>query len=221
MESPSYYGHLTGYENLEVIRRLINVPVKNIDEVLGIVRLTNQKNKLVKNYSLGMKQRLGIAASLLAFPKLLILDEPTNGLDPAVIQEIRELIKQLPVKYGMTVIISSHLLSEIDQIATQVGIIQSGVLIFQDNIEKLRQKSKSVIKMRVSNLLESTKILLKNDIFSKVENNHLVLDTYTDEQIAQANQLIVNNNISVYRIEEEKRTLEDIFLELTAKGGSL
>jgi lantibiotic transport system ATP-binding protein len=220
VESPSYYGHLTGYENLEVIRRLINVPKQNIDEVLEIVRLTKQKDKLVKKYSLGMKQRLGIAASLLAYPKLLILDEPTNGLDPAGIQEIRELIKQLPSKYGMTVIISSHLLSEIDQIATQVGIIQKGNLIFQDKIEKLR-KSKSIVKMRVSNLAESYRILQSNNIISTIKNGCLVFNNCDDEKIAQANQLIVTNNIFVYRIEEERRTLEDIFLELTGKGGSL
>lgn len=221
VESPSYYGHLTGYENLEIIRRMLNVPRKNIDEVLEIVRLKNQKEKLVKNYSLGMKQRLGIASSLLAFPKLLILDEPTNGLDPSGIHEIRELIKELPSKYGMTVIISSHLLSEIDHIATQVGIIQNGVLIFQDDIAKLRQQSNSIIRMKVNNLTEAHKILLKNEILSKIEGDSLVLNTYTEEQIAQANRLMINNNMSVYRIEEEKRTLEDIFLELTAKGGSL
>ncbi|MBJ7937494.1 ABC transporter ATP-binding protein [Bacillus cereus] len=221
VESPSYYGHLTGYENLEIIRRMLNVPRKNIDEVLEIVRLKNQKEKLVKNYSLGMKQRLGIASSLLAFPKLLILDEPTNGLDPSGIHEIRELIKELPSKYGMTVIISSHLLSEIDHIATQVGIIQNGVLIFQDDIAKLRQQSNSIIRMKVNNLSDAHKILLKNEILSKIEGDSLVLNTYTEEQIAQANRLMINNNMSVYRIEEEKRTLEDIFLELTAKGGSL
>ncbi|WP_342719884.1 ABC transporter ATP-binding protein (plasmid) [Bacillus paramycoides] len=221
VESPSYYGHLTGYENLEIIRRMLNVPRKNIDEVLEIVRLKNQKEKLVKNYSLGMKQRLGIASSLLAFPKLLILDEPTNGLDPSGIHEIRELIKELPSKYGMTVIISSHLLSEIDHIATQVGIIQNGVLIFQDDIAKLRQQSNSIIRMKVNNLSDAHKILLKNEILSKIEGDSLVLNTYTEEQIAQANRLMINNDMSVYRIEEEKRTLEDIFLELTAKGGSL
>lgn len=142
VESPSYYGHLTGHENLEVIRQMLQVPKKNIDEVLRIVRLEKQKDKLVKQYSLGMKQRLGIAMALLGNPKLLILDEPTNGLDPAGIQEIRELIKQLPKQYDMTVVISSHLLNEMDQIATQVGIINSGQLIFQDKIEVLRKKAR-------------------------------------------------------------------------------
>ena len=130
IESPSYYGHLTGLENMKVMQRLRNVPDQNVEEALRIVRLENQKNKKAEQYSLGMKQRLGIAMSLLAFPKLLILDEPTNGLDPAGIGEIRELIKSLPKRYGMTVLISSHLLSEIDQIATSVGIISEGKLLF-------------------------------------------------------------------------------------------
>ena len=126
IESPSYYGHLTGRENMEIIRRLLDLPKKNIEEAVHIVRMENQMEKKVKNYSLGMKQRLGIAMALARFPKLLILDEPTNGLDPAGIEEMRELIKMLPKQYGMTVMISSHILSEIDQMATVVGIIKIG-----------------------------------------------------------------------------------------------
>ena len=106
IESPSYYGHLTGRENMEIIRRLLDLPKKNIEEAVHIVRMENQMEKKVKNYSLGMKQRLGIAMALARFPKLLILDEPTNGLDPAGIEEMRELIKMLPKQYGMTVMIS-------------------------------------------------------------------------------------------------------------------
>lgn len=112
IESPSYYGHLTGLENMRVMQKLRGVPSKNIDEVLRIVRLENQKDKKVEHYSLGMKQRLGIAMALISYPKLLILDEPTNGLDPAGIGEIRELIKSLPRQYGITVLLSSQLLSE-------------------------------------------------------------------------------------------------------------
>ena len=132
IESPSYYGHLTGEENLRIVQTLRDVPERDVRQVLEIVRLQNQKDKKVAHYSLGMKQRLGIAAALLGFPKLLILDEPTNGLDPAGIQEMRELICSLPERFGMTVIVSSHLLSEIDQIADVVGIIREGELVFQD-----------------------------------------------------------------------------------------
>ena len=139
IESPSYYGHLTGRENLEILQGLLKVPKKNVDEVLRIVRLDSQGKKKVSAYSLGMKQRLGLAAALLNFPKLLILDEPTNGLDPAGIQEMRELIRSLPGKYGMTVIISSHLLSEIDQIVDDIGIIANGKLKYQGSLSRLHE----------------------------------------------------------------------------------
>ncbi|WP_141533594.1 ABC transporter ATP-binding protein [Bacillus cereus] len=221
VESPSYYGHLTGHENLEVIRQMLQVPKKNIDEVLRIVRLEKQKDKLVKQYSLGMKQRLGIAMALLGNPKLLILDEPTNGLDPAGIQEIRELIKQLPKQYDMTVVISSHLLNEMDQIATQVGIINSGQLIFQDKIEVLRKKSQASMKIRVNDVVKAHQILEQHQIHLGLEGDCLVTHQQEDYLISHINHLLVQQNISVYRIEEEKHTLEEIFLSLTEKGGVL
>lgn len=139
IESPSYYGHLTGAENLKILQTLLDVPKSNVDEVLRIVRLEKHKNKKVSAYSLGMKQRLGLAGALLSFPKLLILDEPTNGLDPAGIQEMRELICSLPEKYGMTVIVSSHLLSEIDQMAEDIGIIANGKMMYQGPLKLLHE----------------------------------------------------------------------------------
>lgn len=139
IESPSYYGHLTAKENLKIFATLLDVPQKNIDKVLEIVRLDKQQSKKVSKFSLGMKQRLGFASALLSFPKLLILDEPTNGLDPAGIQEMRELIKSLPPQYGMSVIVSSHLLSEIDQMAEDIGIIANGKLMYQGELNKLHE----------------------------------------------------------------------------------
>lgn len=139
IETPSYYGHLTGRENLRILQLLLDVPNANIEKVLQIVRLDKQAGKKVSAYSLGMKQRLGLASAMLAFPKLLILDEPTNGLDPAGIQEMRELICSLPGEYGMTVIVSSHLLSEIDQMAKDVGIIANGKLLYQNSLAALHQ----------------------------------------------------------------------------------
>lgn len=143
IESPSYYGHLTGKENLKILQTLLDVPKENIDEVLRIVRLDRQSNKKVSAYSLGMKQRLGLAGALLSFPKLLILDEPTNGLDPAGIQEMRELVCSLPQKYGMTVIVSSHLLSEIDQMAEDIGIIANGKMMYQGALNLLHETDRS------------------------------------------------------------------------------
>ena len=143
IESPSYYGHLTAKENLRIYQTILDIPKSNIDEVLKIVRLDKQQSKKTSAYSLGMKQRLGLAAALLSFPKLLILDEPTNGLDPAGIQEMRELIRSLPRQYGMTVIVSSHLLSEIDQMAEDIGIIANGKMKYQGALNMLHETDPS------------------------------------------------------------------------------
>ena len=137
IESPSYYGHLTGLENLQIMAKLKKVPAAEIEKVLRTVRLYEQKDKKVKQYSLGMKQRLGIAMALLGNPRVLILDEPTNGLDPAGIQEMREFIKDRPTTHQMTVIVSSHLLSEVEQMADMVGIIHHGELVFQGTMATL------------------------------------------------------------------------------------
>jgi ABC-2 type transport system ATP-binding protein len=221
VESPSYYGNLTGFENLETVRRLRGLPEKRVQEVLETVRLNKVSNRLAKEYSLGMKQRLGIATALLSNPDLLILDEPTNGLDPAGIQEIRELIKELPKKQGMSVLISSHLLSEIDQMATQVGIINEGKLIFQDSIEKLRQKRKPLLKIAVNNTHEASSILMNKGLTPKLHGEALWISETEPEFVSEINAILVHSGISVYRLEEVKRTLEEIFLDFTGKGASL
>lgn len=221
IESPSYYGHLSGLENMRVMQRLLNVPNRNVDEALRIVRLESHKDKKVSQYSLGMKQRLGIAMALMGFPKLLILDEPTNGLDPAGIQEIRGLIQSLPQRFGMTVLISSHLLSEIDQIATKVGIIHNGELIFQNSMDALRAQSKRTIALRTQNISEAKSILQKNRFMPMHQDDYLIFEDIPDEQIATINQLLVTYGIGVTRIEERRKKLEDIFLELTGKVSSL
>ncbi|MFE4076994.1 ABC transporter ATP-binding protein [Peribacillus sp. YIM B13477] len=220
VESPTYYGNLTGYENLDAVRRLRDIPEKRVNEVLEIVRLTKVANRLTKEYSLGMKQRLGIAAALLSSPDLLILDEPTNGLDPSGIQEMRELIKELP-KSGMSVLVSSHLLSEIDQMATQVGIINNGKMIFQDSIERLRQKRKPLLKVGVSNVIEAKTILKGKGLKVDMQKDFLWLAQTEPEFVSEINSILVHSGVSVYRLEEVKRSLEDIFLELTGTEGSL
>lgn len=139
IESPALYGHLTGQENMEIIARYKKVPPEYILEVLHIVGLYKYKDQKTKQYSFGMKQRLGLAMALLGQPEVLILDEPTNGLDPAGIQEIRELIKQMPEKFHTTVLVSSHLLSEMEQIADVVGIINKGEMIYQGSLSDLEK----------------------------------------------------------------------------------
>ena len=215
IEAPSYYGHLTGHENMELIRRLLDLPQKNIDEAIHIVRLENQMNKKVKNYSLGMKQRLGIAMALAREPKLLILDEPTNGLDPAGIEEMRGLIKTLPSKYGMTVMISSHILSEIDQMATVIGIINQGSLIFQERMSVLDEQRKPQIILKTSDDDTAYRFLAK--LNPQRTLNGLQLGALTDEQTGAVVRELCSNNLSVYRVEEHRESLEDIFLTLTGK----
>lgn len=221
IESPSFYGHLTGLENMKVMQRLRNVPDKNVDEAIRIVRLENQKNKKAEQYSLGMKQRLGIAMALLAFPKLLILDEPTNGLDPAGIGEIRELIKSLPTRYGITILLSSHLLSEIEQIATSVGIISEGNLLYQGSMASLRKKSKTTILLKTGDNVKAERLLLTQGYGPTQSGSRLEFDNLEDIEVAELNRLLVSHNIPVTRIEERKKSLEDIFLELTGKERSL
>ena len=215
IESPSYYGHLTGRENMEIIRRLLDLPKKNSEEAVHIVRMENQMEKKVKNYSLGMKQRLGIAMALARFPKLLILDEPTNGLDPAGIEEMRELIKMLPKQYGMTVMISSHILSEIDQMATVVGIINQGCLIFQERMSVLDMQREPQIILRTSDNNHAFQLLKKAN--PQRTTDGLQIGALTDEQTGAVVQCLCSNGISVYRVEEHRESLEDIFLNLTGK----
>lgn len=215
VENPSYYPHLTAYENLEALRKILGVPKTRIHEVLEIVRLSDVANKKVKGFSLGMKQRLGIAAALLNSPELLILDEPTNGLDPSGIIEIRNLIKRLPSENGMTILISSHLLSEIDQMATIVGIVTKGKMIFQDSIDAMRMYAQQKIILNVSDSEQAWRSLLGNGIKAEYREGLILLNERSDEKVAQAVHSLVHDGFSVYRVEEEKRSLEDIFLQMT------
>ena len=221
IESPSYYGHLTGEENLRIVQTLRGVPERNIREVLQIVRLDGQRGKKVAHYSLGMKQRLGLAAALLGYPKLLILDEPTNGLDPAGIQEMRELICSLPERFGMTVVVSSHLLSEIDQMADHVAIIREGELVFQDTLEALHGRSRHHLALRTTNNAVARAVLQEKSVSCQEEDGYLILPILSDELAAQLTRLLAERRLGVIRLEERQKSLEDIFLELTGKAASL
>jgi ABC-2 type transport system ATP-binding protein len=236
VEYPSYYGHLTGRENLEAVRRILGVPAVRIDEVLAIVRLTKDAGRPVKGYSLGMKQRLGIATALLGNPELLILDEPTNGLDPSGILEMRELIKSMPQQHGITIIVSSHLLSEIEQMATQVGIIAQGRLIAQESIESLRGRSKGRLALRVGAVPQAAEVLARIGVRAESAaalespragasydegDNRILVDSVDDETAASYVRVLVESGIDVYRVEEVRQSLEDLFLKLTDGEESL
>lgn len=220
IESPAYYGHLSGRENLQIICKLKNVSENEISRVMHLVRMEKQMDKKVRNYSLGMKQRLGIAAALLGNPKLLLLDEPTNGLDPAGIQEIRELIRELP-QHGITVLVSSHLLAEIDQMATDVGIIDKGELIFQDSLLILHEHSRSRIHFETDHNEEAFQMLRRAGLPVRMEDSAFCLDNVSDENVIRAVRLCVEAGFGVLRVTEQQKSLEDIFLSLTGKQVSL
>lgn len=217
IEAPSYYGHLSGEENLRILQKLRNVPERNVREVLKIVRLSEHKHKKVSQYSLGMKQRLGLAGALLAFPKLLILDEPTNGLDPAGIQELRELICSLPARYDMTVVLSSHLLSEIDQMADVVGIIREGNLIFQGRLERLHDMGQRRLALRTDNNNLAAALLREKGISLQQNGQWLFLPDLDDGTVAACGKFLWERQIHLLRLEERQKSLEDIFLELTGE----
>ena len=141
IEAPSFYANLTGRENLDIIRRILGLPQNTVEDALDLVGLSQFGDRLAKKYSLGMKQRLGLAGALLGRPPILILDEPTNGLDPSGIHEIRNLIKSLPTFYDCTVLISSHMLSEIELIADDIGILNHGRMLFEGSLDDLKQNA--------------------------------------------------------------------------------
>lgn len=141
IESPAFYGNLTGQENLDIIRKILELPKSAVPEALEFVGLTPYKDRLARKYSLGMKQRLGLAGALMGKPPILILDEPTNGLDPVGIHEIRSLIRSLPKKFDCTVLVSSHLLSEIERMADYIGILNKGHLLFEGTLDTLKRSA--------------------------------------------------------------------------------
>lgn len=221
IESPSYYGHLTGEENLHILQTLKGCSKADIDKVLRIVRLEEARKKKVSHYSLGMKQRLGLASALLGFPRLLILDEPTNGLDPSGIQEMRELICSLPSEYGITVVVSSHLLGEIDQMADHVGIIRKGQLVFQDTLEALHAHARQQIALRTGRPADTLSLLRRNGLEAAKDEDYLLIPMIDDERTAALCRQLCEQNIPLYRIEKREKSLEDIFLSLTGKETSL
>ncbi len=223
VESPSYYAHLSGYKNLKIIALIHGVPESRIQEVLEWVRLSQAAHRPVKSYSLGMKQRLGIAMALITNPKLLILDEPTNGLDPSGIQEIRELVTRLPRDFDITVLLSSHLLSEIEQVATWVGIINQGELIFQGPLQELTDRSKPYVWVETDRPLEAAADLNDRgwDAVPELETGQIRTSVIHRPQSAEMLRFLINRQYDVYRVTEKKKTLEEIFLELTGQENSL
>ena len=216
IESPSLYPHLTGLENLKVASSYLQVAPSRINQVLDFVNLTPHQNKLARKYSTGMKQRLGLAIALLNDPDLLILDEPTNGLDPSGIIEIRNILQQLK-ENGKTIFLSSHLLSEIEKIATQVGIIHHGKMIFQGTIQQLeaiRQQS-LVVRLVVSSYQAAFTLIKDNFQVARLNNETMQVQVEDREQIPDMINELVQKQIRIYEVSAPKNDLEQLFINLT------
>ncbi|MGE0246558.1 MAG: ABC transporter ATP-binding protein [Pyrinomonadaceae bacterium] len=215
IESPSLYGHLTAVENLEVLQRVYRSPKDGIAKVLDMVGLADTGRKKVHRFSLGMKQRLSIAIALLHKPKLLILDEPTNGLDPNGIIEMRELLRRLNQDRGITILISSHLLSEIEKLVNHVGIINKGKLLFQGTLAELqRGRQESSVVFRTSNDPRASQIIGYGNSDLQISGDRLTIGGIGPEQIARINERLVLNQIDVYEIKPVENDLEKIFLDV-------
>lgn len=217
IEQPSLYLHLTAKENLEIYRLIYNVSKVRVDEVLKLVGLESTGSKKAKQFSLGMRQRLSIAIALLHQPELLILDEPTNGLDPNGIIEIRELVKKLNKEYGTTVIVSSHILIEVEKMATHVGIIHKGGLLFQGSLQELQQmKSRqSVLEIETNDNGRALQILSAK--YRVQESESLLSLPYGGKQeTAEINQLLVKGGVEVYSLHAKQNDLEQLFIEITS-----
>ncbi len=217
IESPSYYGHLTGKENLKLFASMKQVDVSQVEDILSIVHLTDAQNKKASHYSLGMKQRLGLAGALLGYPQLLLLDEPTNGLDPAGIQEMRDLICTLPKRFGMTVLVSSHLLAEIDQMATHVGILDQGELIFQDSLSFLHESSHPDIYLHTTDDRHAFTLLNQHGYLLSHNAKNIILNNISDDVLVDIGKLLYTHEIGILRLTEHETSLEDIFLNLTGR----
>ena len=217
IESPAGYLHLTAQENLEIVADLKGVPHKDIGRVLDIVHLTQDRNRRVGQYSLGMKQRLGIAMALLGSPKLLILDEPTNGLDPAGIQEMRALIRNMPAATGATVLISSHLLGEMEQMVEQVGIIDHGHILFEGPLTELQRHSRGNVTLRLLDPAKAAPILRANGLTAHSDSCVVTLPPLQDALLADLVQKLAACGAGVVELTPPTQTLEEIFLSLTSE----
>jgi ABC-2 type transport system ATP-binding protein len=213
VESPSLYEHLSGIENLEITRLRRNLPKTEMERVLKLVGLSQDAKRPVRTYSLGMKQRLGVALALMGEPKLLILDEPLNGLDPSGILEMRELIRELPDKSGITVFLSSHILAEVEQVASDLAVIHKGRLRYQGHVGALAAPGDSEIMIVVNNPAQACEMLVKSGFEATVESERLLVKISKSE-IPRANNALVGNGFLVYEITPRQKNLEARFLSL-------
>lgn len=213
IENPSFYDHLTAYDNLDLICDMKNIKKDNIDKVLKDVGLFTSKNKKARDFSLGMKQRLGIAIALIGNPRFLILDEPINGLDPYGIEEMRDLFKNIVKNSNTSILISSHILDEIEKISTHIGILKNGTLTYTGSLRDYRNLHPPVIVLKTSDNLKASKLLELPQ--GNILDDYLVLGNKSEEEVAKIIKILVNT-VDIYRVEKRKESLEKLFIQETS-----
>ncbi len=213
VESPALYDHLTGLENLEITRLLRDLPRVEVDRVLGLVQLTQDARRPVREYSLGMRQRLGVALALMGRPRLLILDEPTNGLDPSGIQDMRELIRHLPLETGASVFLSSHLLAEVEQVAQDLVVIHRGKLRYQGPMEQLGAREQAELLVRVGDPTQAQVVLAREGFACQGRDGRVVIQAALDEAPRVA-ACLVAGGCDLYELSPHNANLEARFLAL-------
>ncbi|WP_138159698.1 ABC transporter ATP-binding protein [Peptoniphilus catoniae] len=210
IENPSFYDHLTGYENLEIICKLKGIKKEEILKTLDLVGLRNVDKKKAREYSLGMKQRLGIAMALIGNPNLLILDEPINGLDPQGIEEMRNLFKSIVKNTSTSILISSHILDEIEKISSHIGILKDGKLTYNGSLEEYRKLHPPFISLLTSDNEKALSLLGLGE--DRIKGKKIILGKMSNQDIADIVNFL-NGKVDIYRIEEEKESLEKLFIE--------
>jgi len=220
IEAPPGYGHLTGRENMRIVQDMLDLSTAQIDRALATVRLTEHQHKLVRNYSLGMKQRLGIAMALAREPALLVLDEPTNGLDPAGIEEIRTLLVQLAGQ-GVTVMISSHQLDEIDKMASVLGILANGKMIFQGTRNELFQHSIPDLIIQTPDPAAAMAQSITPTPTPIPIPEGIRISGIDKDQTAEIVHRLAVAGVPIHEVRRVQQSLEDVFMDLTGRGGLL
>jgi lantibiotic transport system ATP-binding protein len=216
IESPSIYTHLTAAENLRLLQKIYQCPRQRINEVLDLVGLANTGRKTAGEFSLGMKQRLSIAIAMLNSPELLILDEPTNGLDPNGIIEIRELLQRLNHDNGITIVISSHLLSEIERLVSHIGIINKGTLMFQGTLGDLKEKQQQSVSVvfETGDPAMTREVIERNMLSGDFRDGRCILPAISRETVAEINRQLVVSGVDVFEVNVVKNDLERIFMDM-------
>lgn len=225
VENPDLYGYMSGLDNLKLYARIRNVDKNRIDEVVKLVNLEKRINEKVSKYSLGMKQRLGLALTLLHSPRVLILDEPTNGLDPTGIKDLRNILKNIAINDNVAVFISSHLLSEMELMCDKVAVIENGKLIKVENLKKDENEVITYIAdyvLETADIEKTMQILQKESIELKrqKEDNKVLLLKIDKEKVPFIIKTLVDNNVKIYQIAEKLQSLEDVFFGVTEGGNN-